>query len=191
MVNKAYKKWKKGRKVYANFPLYFSETNERVYEYEHLSEIYHVKNAIILMDEAQTMIDSYAWQTLPKYFYYKITQNRKHGLDFYAPVQNMGAVHIRFRQLIHEWRHCQKIIRFPFNDNKLAWIQIYISNKILTNEKDNADKEIYRKKKLRIHLIHGRQPVLYDTHGSVALERFTCKAIFKNSKMKCVIKTKT
>ena len=58
-----------------NFKLFFDR--EDVFYYQNLAELNHVRNAIILIDEAQVLIDSRDWENLPREFKYKVAQHRK------------------------------------------------------------------------------------------------------------------
>lgn len=93
MVRQAYKQHKRGRKVYANFNTTFATY------YKELDEIYHVKNALILMDEAGIYLPAQAWNKIPFEFMRSIRQHRKGGNDWWYTAQDMLDVSTSLRRV--------------------------------------------------------------------------------------------
>lgn len=93
MVKKAYKQHNKGRKVYANFDCNFAEY------FKELSDITHVRDALILLDEAGIYLPAQAWNKIPFNFMRQIRQHRKGGLDLWYTAQDMSDVATALRRV--------------------------------------------------------------------------------------------
>lgn len=182
MTRKAFKEWKKGVKIYSNYRLFFSKKNERITYFSDIEEINNFNDGIILIDEAHVLLDSRKWQDLPDSFSYKITQHRKHGLDFYATTQHIGSIDIRVRQLVQTWIHCVKLIRFPFGDRYKTIFQLFKSNKLTSKENDDG-KAYAVKSRLRFHFITSKGKSLYNTFFDIGMNRFKVVTIHKDKKV--------
>ena len=107
MVRRAYKQHKKGRKVYANFDCSFAV------RFKELPQIYGVKDALILLDEAGIYLPAQAWKSIPFEFMREIRQHRKSGLDFWYTAQDLMDVCTALRRVTQfenridrTWRFC-------------------------------------------------------------------------------------
>jgi len=187
MTRWAYGQWKKGAKILSNYRLFFSEKNERIRYFSNLEEIYSFKDGIILIDEAQVLLDSRCWQDLPENFSYKITQHRKHGLDFCATTQHIGMIDIRARQLVQDWTHCEKVLRFPFNDRAKTIFQISRTNKLTAQSNDDG-KFSASKSRLRFHFIHCKQKALYNTYFDIGMSNLDVKIEHDEGKTKILVR---
>jgi len=171
------KEWKKGNNIYANFPLFFSPDNDRVGRWHALSEIYHLKNGIIGIDEGQKLFDARLWPFLPISFAEKIAQHRKHFIDIITTSQDIGHIDLRFRSNIHELYNCKSIFRFPKDDRVKPLIQMIR----ITKKQRNIDEVVGLKWTTisrRIKLISKFwTKELYNTYGDIGLDRFICKII--------------
>jgi len=81
----------------------------RIIYFEHLTEILEAKNALVLFDEAQALFNARSWESLPLEFQHKLQQHRKHRLDLFATMQNMGTVAIEYRRLVQVWFHFEEV----------------------------------------------------------------------------------
>lgn len=77
--------------------------------FDTIDEVFHIKNAVILFDEGQTLFRNYDWEQVPRLFLYKLEQNRKHQLHLVTTAQRMKAVNINYRELIQNWHHFETI----------------------------------------------------------------------------------
>jgi len=68
-----------------------------------LSDLYDVKNGIILMDEAHVYLNSRKWADLPEDFERKLYQHGKDGLHIVGTVQNVRRLDTVMRELIDYW----------------------------------------------------------------------------------------
>lgn len=150
MVRKAYIQHKRGRKVFANFSTTFATY------YKELDEIYNVKNALILIDEAGIYLPAQAWQKIPFEFMRAIRQHRHNGLDMWYTAQDMQDVSTALR----------RVTQFEHNFNKVAMFCFSKSFNPKTKEKYGFDFHILSKKIFK----------LYDTNYEVELGEYLKKA---------------
>jgi len=106
MVRKAYKQHLSGRKVYANFKTTFATY------YKELDEIYGVKDALILMDEAGIYLPAQAWNKIPFEFMRAIRQHRKGGNDLWYTAQDMQDVSTALRRVTQFQHDFEKFLFF-------------------------------------------------------------------------------
>lgn len=176
MVTDAHKEWKKGATIYTNFKIFFDK--ERVFYYENLSELNEISNAIILMDEAQVLIDSREWDKLPQEFAFKLSQHRKHRLDLYATTQEVGLIDLKLRVLIQEWKHCESLLTYKgllgFDDKKPTIFHFYKLNLMDLDDfkAREPDESKVTKKKTKIKFVHKWQKKLYDTYTSIGFKPY-------------------
>lgn len=106
MVRKAYQHYLYGKTIYANFECSFAT------RFTELDEIYEVKNAIILIDEAGIYLPAQSWKSIPFEFLRAIRQHRKNGLDLYYTGQDMRDVATALRrvtQFQHDFERVWKV----------------------------------------------------------------------------------
>lgn len=92
--------------------------------YDDISELIELKDGIIIMDEAQNLLDARNWENLPIEFSNKLRQHRKHNLDLYATTQNMGTIDINMRRLVQKWAHCSDLFALFWLRNP-SWLSIH------------------------------------------------------------------
>lgn len=143
MVKRAYQQYKGGRKIYANF-----KTSFAIY-FKELNEIYDVKNALILIDEAGIYLPAQAWQKIPFEFMRAIRQHRHNGLDLWYTAQDFQDVSTALR----------RVTQFQHDINKTAKICFTRTTNPRTKEKYGFD----------IHLLNKKVFALYDTNYDVEL----------------------
>lgn len=160
MTQKAYKEAKKGRQIYSNYKLEFDkEENINVKYYKEIEELVDVKEALILMDEAQIYINSRNWEKLPLEFQYKLQLHRHDGLDIWGTAQHISRVDIVCRQLIHNYYKCKKMF-------DLGGMIYFL---LIRLDEDQINKEMDKIRILGRELVifNKKNPPLYDTYGKI------------------------
>lgn len=143
MVRLAYKQHKRGRKVYANFETAFAT------QFKELNEIYAVKDALILLDEAGIYLPAQAWKEIPFEFMREIRQHRKSGLDFWYTAQNMQDVCTALRRVTQLENNIERIMKLCICD---------------THSPNSRNK---RRLSRTFHLLNSDVFKLYDTNFEV------------------------
>lgn len=171
------KDWKRGAKIWANFPLNFPNDNERITRWHNLDELYTLHSGVIAIDEAQKLFDARHWGSLPTNFAGKIAQHRKHHLDIYTTTQDFSHIDVRVRQNVHELINCSSIFRFPRNDRFYPLFQlIKITKKKRVSQSDG--ERLYWQKagssKIRV-ISRFWTKELYNTYADVGMEKYLCK----------------
>jgi len=176
MTKLIYKEWKTGSEINVNFPIYFSDNNERINRWHQLDELYRLDNGIIAIDEGQKLFDARRWGSLPLSFSEKIAQHRKHFLDIYTTTQDLGHIDLRVRSNIHELYHCQSLFRIPKNDRIYPKLQlIKITKKIRKLAGDN-ERIKWEKTGCRFYFLSKFfTKELYNTYADIGFERFLCR----------------
>lgn len=187
MVHDAFKQWKKGIDVYSNIPLFFERRRHnfskvgKIYYYESITELLSVSDGLILMDEAQVLMNARNWENLPLEFQWKLQQHRKHRLDLYATAQNMGTIDITLRRLVQDWKHCYSVFWLLHSCHQKDIDQLY-------NSVDDLQVDTIQKRHFITHpLWHSP---LYDTYFDLGFKRFQMTIIEANFKKKIVIAPK-
>lgn len=155
--------------------------------FETIDETFHIKDAVILFDEGQTLFRNYDWEQVPRLFLYKLEQNRKHGLDLVTTAQRMKAVNINYRELIQHWSHFESLLpewlesklkihlyKQYYMDSDLVTEQ-YLNMALLLNPVKDKDGNIISQKgyeKTKLRLLGRWQKKLYDTMYDIGFEPF-------------------
>lgn len=144
----AAKKMKKGKKVYANYPLqgaeYFSDV---------MDVLGKVENAQIVVDEAGIVFDQLTMHSMPKQTWMELRQHRKDGVDLLLTAQSMSDIAYPL----------QRLIQFEYN--------IYFKfDRFVTVTCRNPQKggDNYGK---RLWYLSPSLFKLYDTNHKVAMEQ--------------------
>lgn len=176
------KDWKTGADIFANFPLYFPNENERVNRWHNLDELYRLSHGVIAIDEGQKLFDARRWGSLPVSFAEKIAQHRKHFLDIYTTTQDVGHIDIRVRSNIHELFNCQSIFRLPGNDRIKPILQLIriTKKKRVLSDGDRLIWQVVSKKYFLISRLWTKE--LYNTYGDIGFEKYLCKIKKVNGK---------
>lgn len=99
----------RSRKIYANIPL---KLPNAIY-YSQLSEVFHVTNADILMDEASLVAPAGMWKAIPFEVMQHWREHRHKGVTLYYTAQDLSDVATALRRVT---QFCNEITRFgPFN----------------------------------------------------------------------------
>jgi hypothetical protein len=140
----------KGKKVYANYKVEGAEY------FKELSDVRHVKNALILIDEAGIYLPAQAWRDIPFEFIRQIRQHRHDGLDMWYTAQDMQDVAPylrRITQFQHDYQRFYKIF-FCKTSNPRTKVRYGFDISIL-------DKNVYTK---------------YDTTENIDFAEFMTKS---------------
>lgn len=169
MVHDAYKEWKRGVDIYSNIPLFFKDRKYKIdrvgeiHYYESIIELLDVSDGIILMDEAQVLMNARNWENLPYEFQWKLQQHRKHKLDLFATTQNMGTIDIAMRRLVQQWKHCYPVF----------WIMHEWHEKDIDELYNSVDDLKVTTVRSGYYLTHPLwKPALYDTYFDLGFKRF-------------------
>lgn len=124
MTSLALEALRKGRHVWANYRLNDEVIaqngwTEQVTYYSELTELYNAEEGLILMDEVHVYLNSRRWDRLPAEFERKLQQHRKDGLDIIGTAQSIDRVDKVFRELVHGFYRCFKLMGSNGSD-KLA-----------------------------------------------------------------------
>jgi GTPase SAR1 family protein len=169
------KDYQAGAEIFANFPLYFPNDNERVSRWHNLDELYNLNGGVIAIDEGQKLFDARRWGSLPVSFSEKIAQHRKHFLDIYTTTQDIGHIDLRVRSNIHELYNCQSVFRWPRNDRVKPILQIIRITKKRRKLSD-GDRLIWERINSRLKFISRFWTKdLYNTYGDIGFEKYLCK----------------
>lgn len=181
------KDWLTGADIFANFPLFFPNENERINRWHNLDELYHLSNGIVAIDEGQKLFDARRWGSLPVSFGEKIAQHRKHGLDILTTTQDIGHIDLRVRSNIHELFNCQSLLRIPKNDRLKPIFQLIriTKKKRIVNADDRIKWEKVNHKYYFISRLWTK--TLYNTYGDIGFQRFLCKIKRDKNKWKAKI----
>jgi len=185
MTKLLYKEWKKGESIHANYHLFFDDENEGTEKWRTLSQIYHIRNGIITIDEASILFDNQNWMRLPQQFKDLISKHRHHMVDVMVAMQNYLDIDVKLRKNIHVLYTCEKIFRFPKNEKVKPLLQITSVQKQIRKK----DRQINQIKfvpawSIKRYLFISRlwTKKMYDTYNDMDLEQIVCKMIIKNNK---------
>jgi zona occludens toxin (predicted ATPase) len=111
LIRKALEALKKHRHVYCYYQLQIKTDSPYLHYWKSFSELLHVQNGIILLDEAQIWFNSRKWERLPDDWQYKLQQHRKDSLTILGTVQNIKRLDTIVRELVSNYYECKKIFR--------------------------------------------------------------------------------
>lgn len=140
--------------------------------FEDITELYEVRDGIILLDEAQTLLNSRKWESLPDEFSYKLQQHRKHQLDLYATAQNMGTIDINYRRLVQKWVHHERTLLSWQYRGKEIFTFFRAKAKDIDYLYNSVDDLTVPDLKSRYFTIHKFKKRLYDTFYDIGFKRF-------------------
>jgi len=99
----AWRAYRQGRKVYANFKLNFP--------FEHISLTkllkFQLENCVIVLDEGYRYMDSHHKSALTTLISYFVNQSRKRHVDFVTNSQRAINIHPQIRDLAHVRIYCE------------------------------------------------------------------------------------
>lgn len=103
MTRMALKKMRKGKEVYANYPLTGAK------RWSQVEELFTVRDAIILIDEAGLVAPSGFWKAIPFEVMSHWRQHRHKGVDVYYTAQHLLDVAVPLRRVTQFVNHVQKL----------------------------------------------------------------------------------
>lgn len=144
-----------GREVWCNKG--YTIKDDRVHYYSKIEELTHLRDAIILMDEAQVYLNARKWEVLDESFIYLLQQHRHYGLDIWGTVQNIRRLDVVMRELVAFYYECSSIKFFKW--------EFFHCREYRPEE----DKPTPFREKLSSSFYRAKQEIfdLYDTHGQV------------------------
>lgn len=103
MTKVANKMMRKGRTVYANYPL------KGAIQYRKIEETFGVKNAVVLIDEAGLVAPGQFWNRIPFEVLAHWRQHRHAKIDMYYTAQDLNDVATALRRVTQFVNEVQKI----------------------------------------------------------------------------------
>jgi len=99
--------------------------------FNEIEEIQHIKNGVVIFDEGQVLFNSAAWKEISYDFKYKVSQERKHALDFITTTRRFRSILIDYRQEVHQWFYCRELfaIKYGPKNDKKVFFGVYLKQK--------------------------------------------------------------
>lgn len=188
MIDEVYKYWKNGSDIYSNTFLFFEKyggavgsehrnwkgqkvKRGKIVYFQDISEIIEIRDAIVVFDEAQVLMNARQWDVLPAEFQYKLQQHRKHNLHLFATTQNVRFIDLTIRVLIQEWTHCTRLIGIG---DRPCWVGLFRYEKkdldaLPVNNADDSVVPVIASTNKLISQLWSRR--LYDTYFAVGFKR--------------------
>jgi len=159
----------------------------KIIYFDDITELIELKGAVIVMDEAQNLLDAYNWENTPPELRNKLRAHRHDNLDLYATTQNMGTIDINMRRLVQGWKHHKDVFALLWRRNP-SWLTIHIQEEkdidFLTNKVDDLLVPTLRNRYFSIHFFKRR---LYDTLFDIGFKCFKILWIEEKGKRICLI----
>lgn len=160
----------------------------KIVYFDDITELIEVSDGIIIMDEAQNLLDARNWENLPLEFSNKLRQHRKHNLDLYATTQNMGTIDINMRRLVQRWSHCKDVFALFFLRNPSLFTIHLREYKDIDQLYNKVDDLIVDTIKTNIFFIHRFKKILYDTLFDIGFKAYKiCYLQNKNQKVALIM----
>jgi len=169
--------WEKGTNIFPNFPLWYDSDFTRITRWHVLDDTYGLINGIILIDEAQKLLNARRWASLPMAFADKIAEHRHHGLDIISMAQDISHIDVRLRTNIHEVYNCQSLFRFPRNEREKPIIEILRVFKRVKMPTTDTGRLVWRRSGSTKFYLLSRYftKTYYNTYGKIGANEFSCK----------------
>jgi zona occludens toxin (predicted ATPase) len=94
---------KRGRRVFANFPL------SGAHQFERMDQIFTVQKGIIAIDELNMLCPARLWHKIPTEYLKLWTQSRKNGVDLYYTSQSFKRVDVSVRTVTNLVYHMKRV----------------------------------------------------------------------------------
>jgi hypothetical protein len=108
---------KNGEEVWSYFKCRFNDS--RVKYFREIEEIQHIKNANIILDEAQIWFNAREWDKFPKALQYALQLNRHHGVDMWGATQDISQIEKQYRDKIQNFYEVYKVFGTEIRKNKM------------------------------------------------------------------------
>lgn len=153
--------------------------------FDQIEEIQSAKDGIVLFDEGQVLFNSGAWKEISDEFKYKVSQERKHDLDFFTTTRRFRSILIDYRQEVHRWFYCKEIIAIKYGkkNKKKILIGLYCraekDMEAIREDLPDRDTPIIKNRYFWIHRWSKR---LYDTKYDIGFKpiKLIATRIFDN-----------
>jgi len=159
----------------------------KIIYFDDITELIEIKHAVIIMDEAQNLLDAYNWENTPPELRNKLRAHRHDNLDLYATTQNMGTIDINMRRLVQGWVHHKDVWALLWKRNP-SWFTIHVQEEkdidFLTNKVDDLLVPTIRTRTFWISLFSRR---LYDTLYDIGFKCFKTIWIQEKNRKVCMI----
>jgi len=99
-----------GHNVYTSLHLNETRPNYHYFEVKDWEVILTLQDGIVVMEEAQFILDARQWATLPVEFRVLLQKGRHEGLDFVIITQHIMQIDVSARRLIMQARTVKKIL---------------------------------------------------------------------------------
>lgn len=97
---------KKGETVWINYKLskdIEEKYKGKIFYWKKMSDLLHLREGIIAIDEAHIYFNSRKWKNLDEEFLRLLAQHRKKGLHIEGTVQHVNRIDVVLRELIDFW----------------------------------------------------------------------------------------
>lgn len=159
----------------------------KIVYFDDFTELIEIRNAVIVFDEAQNVLDAYNWENTPPELRNKLRAHRHDNLDLYATTQNMGTIDINMRRLVQHWVHHKDVFAL-FTLRNPSWLTIHSRETkdidFLTNKVDDLLVPTVRR---NFFLIHKFSKRYYDTLYDIGFKCYKVIWIQENKKKICLI----
>lgn len=145
----------------------------KIIYFDTIDEIQNVKDGLVLFDEGQVLFNSGSWKEISDEFKYKVSQERKHDLDFITTTRRWRSILIDYRQEVHEWYHCKEIIAIkygPKNRKKILIGLFRVEKKDIEASSENLPDDQNPVEKQKYFFIWKGKKRLYDTKYDIGFK---------------------
>lgn len=179
-VRLARRQWKKGTRIFPNFPVWFDEDRTNIFRWYALDETYNLNKGVLLIDESAILLDARRWAQLPYTFTEKIAMHRHHHLDIITTAQDFGHIDIRVRTNVHERYTCASMFRFPRNQRKRPILQlIRVHKKVRAYENENQRIKWLRSITRFYFISKYWTKTYYNTYQEAVTPKFLCRIMYQ------------
>lgn len=145
----------------------------KIIYFDTVEEIQNAKDGIVLFDEGQVLFNSGAWKEISDEFKYKVSQERKHDLDFFTTTRRFRSILIDYRQEVHRWFHCEELLAIKYgkkNKKKILIGLFSVSEKDMEAIDENLPDKQNPSIKRKFLFIHRWSKRLYDTKYDIGFK---------------------
>jgi hypothetical protein len=176
--------WTNGFTIHPNFPIWFDKDGTDIRRWHFLEETFGLTNGIVLIDDAQRLMEARRWQSLPMGFLEKVNLGRHTGIDIMATTPNFRALDVRVRDNAHELYRVQSLIRIPRNERIPPLIQIsrYVKKIKVYRSENLGHKWVNEGSGHYLFISKLWTKKTYETYTNFGLSRYLTKVIQKEGK---------
>lgn len=169
--------WDKKVDIFPNFAMWFDDDFTNITRWHVLDDTFHISNGIIVIDEAQKLLNARRWASLPIGFMDKIAEHRHHKSDIISMAQDISHIDVRLRSNIHEVYNCASLFRFPRNERVKPIFQILrVFKRIKMPPAESGRLKWRRVGRTKYYLLSKYfTKTYYDSYGKIGSNDFACK----------------